>query len=543
MKNEAAKTESLHKKCLVLETEISELKAENSELKLKNSELELKLIEEESKISELALLIKQYQEQLRLNAVKKYGPSSEKSDSEQLGFFDEAEVTADKKTPEPDIEQITYKRRKRVGKREEDFSALPVETVIHELPAEEQACPDCGNNLHVMGKDVRKELTIIPAQVKVTEHIRNVYSCRNCEKTAVSVPVIKAPMPEPVIKGSAASPSAVAHIMTQKYVMHSPLYRLEQEFGRQGIDISRQTMANWLIKTSSDWLEPVYKLLQQELHKNEALHADETPLQVLREPGRAATSESRMWLYRTSAYTSKPIVLYDYQETRSSSHPKRFLEGWRGYLHTDGYAGYHSLPNVTPVGCWAHMRRKFDEALKSLSAAERESSKAQTGLDYCNRLFAFERDLEKLNPSDRFERRLELSKPETDKFFAWVGSFTALPKSPLGKAVKYALDQKNYLMNIYLDGRLELSNNRAERSIKPFVMGRKNWLFSCTPKGARASSVIYSVIETAKENGLNPFEYLKFLFETVPNSTASQIETLLPWSNSLPQKCKPAVSA
>jgi len=542
MKCEAAKTGNLHEKRLVLETKISEIKLKLTESETKISKLELKLLEYESKFFEQARLIKWYEERLRLNAVKKYGPSSEQSGITQLGFFDEAETTADKKAAEPDIEQITYKRKKRVGKREEDFSALPVETVVHELPAEEQACPDCGNKLHVMGKDIRKELTIIPAQVKVTEHIRNVYSCRNCEKTAVSVPVIKAPMPEPVIKGSAAAPSAIAHIMTQKYVMHSPLYRLEQDFERQGIALSRQTMANWMIKTSNDWLEPVYKLLQKELIKNEALHADETPLQVLREPGRAATSESRMWLYRTSAYTTNPVAFYDYQETRSSSHPKRFLEGWRGYLHTDGYSGYHSLSGVTPVGCWAHMRRKFDEALKSMSAAERESSKAQTGLEFCNNLFAFEREFAELDPSDRFKRRLELSKPEADKFFAWTGSFNTLPKSPLGKAIKYAFDQKEYLMNVYLDGRLELSNNRAERSIKPFVMGRKNWLFSCTPKGARASSVIYSVIETAKENGLNPFEYLKFLFETIPNSTASQIETLLPWSNSLPQKCRTAAS-
>ena len=285
MVNEASARDNSHEKCLVLETKISELEASNKD--------------KDYKISELELLIRWYQERLRLNARKKYGSPSEQTDNGQLGFFDEAEATADKKAAEPDIEQITYTRKKRVGKREEDFSGLPVETVVHELPEDKQTCPECGEQLHVMGKETRKELTIVPAQVKVTEHIRHIYSCRNCEKTAMSVPVVKAPMPEPVIKGSAASPSAVAHIMAQKYVTYTPLYRQEQEFLRQGISLSRQTMANWMVKASTDWLEPVYEKLRAELLKNETLHADETTVQVLREPGRKAVAESFMWLYRT----------------------------------------------------------------------------------------------------------------------------------------------------------------------------------------------------------------------------------------------------
>jgi len=475
---------------------------------------------------------------LRLNARKKYGSPSEQTDNGQLGFFDEAEATADKKAAEPDIEQITYTRKKRAGKREEDFSGLPVETVVHELPEDKQTCPECGEQLHVMGKETRKELTIVPAQVKVTEHIRHIYSCRNCEKTAVSVPVVKAPMPEPVIKGSAASPSAVAHIMAQKYVTYTPLYRQEQEFLRQGISLSRQTMANWMVKASTDWLEPVYEKLRAELLKNETLHADETTVQVLREPGRKAVAESFMWLYRTGGDTLKPVALYDYQQTRSSSHPKRFLTGWKGYLHTDGYSGYHSLPGVAVIGCWAHMRRKFDEALKGMEPKEIENSATGKGLDFCNRLFDLERDFKELAPSDRLKMRIELSKPIADEFFAWAGALNPLPKSLLGKAARYALDQREYLMNVYLDGRLELSNNRAERSIKPFVMGRKNWLFCNTPKGARASSVIYSIIETAKENGLKPFDYLKLLFESIPNSTTAQLDSFMPWSNSLPPECR-----
>jgi len=454
--------------------------------------LKSKLSEKDEKISELELLLKWYEEKLRLNAQKKYGASSEQSTGEQLSFFNEAEATADRKIHEPDIEEITYGRKKKAGKREDDFSLLPTDTVIHELPEAEQVCPECGERLHVMGKEARKEITIIPAQVKVTEHTCNVYACRNCEKTGLSVPIIKAPMPGPVIKGSAASPSAVAHIMTQKYVTHTPLYRQEQEFIRQGIALSRQTMANWLIKASDDWLEHIYERLRRELMTNEVLHADETKVQVLHEPGRKATTDSYMWLYRTGGDTKKPVALYEYQETRPSGHIKRFLEGWKGYLHTDGYSGYHNLPDITVVGCWAHMRRKFDEALKGIPEKERGSSKAQTGLEYCNRLFALEQVFdERLNvqtdakmplvPAEgfkqRFEWRMKESNPVAETFFAWAKSLNALPKSLLGTALRYAVQQEKYLMNIYLDGRTELSNNRAERSVKPFK-STKCWRFS-----------------------------------------------------------------
>ena len=239
-----------------------------------------------------------------------------------------------------------------------------------------------------------------------------------------------------------------------------------------------------------------------------------------------------------------PVALYDYRETRHHKHPEAFLEGFKGYLHTDGYAGYHLLPGVTVVGCWAHMRRKFDEALKTVAQDRRPGSPAQQGQDFCNRLFALEREYENLTAGERFVRRQDESKPLAEAFFAWAGrlqqerSGRALPKSVLGAALKYACDQRLWLMNVYLDGRLEISNNRAERSIKPFVMGRKNWLFCNTPKGARASAVVYSVIETAKENGLKPFEYLKFLFEAMPNATTGQIDLLLPWGSAVPQRCK-----
>lgn len=492
--------------------------------------------------AELQALVKYYEEQFKLAKRKQYGASSEKTEiPEQLGLFDEVENTTDRKTPEPEIEQITYTRRKSEGKREDDLSSLPVERVEHALPEEEQICPECGGHMHVMGKETRRELTIIPAQVKVTEHIRNIYSCRNCEKTAERVPVIKAPIPNPVIKGSFASPSVVAHIMTQKYVTYTPLYRQEAQFLREGVHLSRQTMANWVVKSSDDWLKPIYERLRDRLLEYDVLHADETTVQVLQEPCRKANTNSYMWLYRTGSDAEHPITLYEYQPTRSSSHPKKFLSGWKGYLHTDGYAGYHALPDVTVVGCWAHLRRKFDEALTVITPNERFGSSAQKGLDYCNRLFALEHEFEKLMPEERYKKRIEESLPVAEAFFAWIKTLNAAPKFAIGKAARYAAEQQKWLMNVYLDGRLELSNNRAERSIKPFVMGRKNWLFSNTPNGAKASSIVYSIIETAKENGLKPFEYLRYLFETMPNITALTADTidgLLPWSDALPRECK-----
>jgi transposase len=503
------------------------------------ADLKARIAQNEARIAELETLVKYYEAQFRLEKQRQFGASSEKGEiPEQLGLFDEAENTAAPKQPEPSLEEITYTRRKREGKREEDLSGLPVVVVEHKLPEDEQDCPECGESLHEMGHDIaRRELEIVPAQVRVIEHKRAVYSCRNCEKNSDHVPIVKAPTPEPLIKGSLASPSAVAHIIHQKYVMAAPLYRQEQDWQRQGIVLTRQTMANWVIRCSRDWLELLYNRMRLLLLTFSVLHADETVLQVLKEPGKAANTNSYMWLYRTSGDAEHPIVLYEYQPTRSSSHPKRFLEGWNGYLHTDGYDGYHKLP-VTVVGCWVHMRRKFTDALKTIPPEERADSDAGKAIEHIAQLFRLETLWKDLPPEERFKLRLEQSKPLAEFFYSWLDTLKILPKMPMGKAIHYALSQKRWLMNVYLDGRTELSNNRAENSIRPFVIGRKNWLFCNTQRGARASSVIYSLIETAKENGLKPFEYLKFLLETVLNTTTGELESLLPWGDAVPEGCR-----
>lgn len=317
-----------------------------------------------------------------------------------------------------------------------------------------------------------------------------------------------------------------------------PLYRLENGFRYDGVNISRQNMVSWTIACSERYLEAIYERLRAHLLQETVLHADETWVQVLREDGRSAQTKSYEWIYRTSGAAERKIAIYEYQETQSQEHPKAFLKDFKGLLHTDGYKVYHNLPpDITVIGCWSHVRRRFEAIVKNTSIEKRKDSEAAQGMAYINALFDLERKFEKLTADERYQKRLEQSKPVSNAFFAWVENLGALPKVPLGEAAGYALSQKRYLENVFLDGRTEISNNRAERTVKPFVMGRKAWLFSCTPAGARASSIMYSIIETAKENGLHPFKYMEFLLETLPHINTSAIEMLLPWSESLPDYC------
>jgi transposase len=498
--------------------------------------------EKDRRIAELEQQVQWFMAQIRLAKHKQFGASSEQTNIEQLNLFNEAEVTAGLAAPEPSLTEVKahYRKRTRLitDKLPED---LPVEIIEHELPEAERVCPDCGGELHTMAREIREELKVVPAKAVIARHVRHVYACRNCENTSDHVPILKADMPEPVIKGGFASPETIAHIASQKFMMASPLYRQEQEWKLNGVQLSRQTMSNWLIKACDDWLEPIYEEMKFQLCRHDVLHGDETVLQVLKEPGKTAQSKSYMWLFRTSGEAKNQIVLYDYQPDRKHTHPEEFLKGFSGYLHTDGYSGYHKLPeNITVVGCWAHLRRKLFDALKILPKEKQSNSNAAKGVAYCDRLFYFEKQFALLTPENRFKERGNLSKPLMDEFFNWIEHLNALPNTLLGKAAHYAQSQRKYLERYLMNGRLEISNNRAERSIKPFVIGRKNWLFSNTPNGARASAVYYSLVVTARENGLNPFEYLSWIFTHAPNlgkpGYASSIEDFLPGSTKIPHK-------
>ena len=502
------------------------------------------------RISELESRVDVLMEALRLARHKQFGASSEKSEDslvEQLSFlFNEAEVfsAADKEEAENVTVVAAHKRHK---KHEYTLDSIPedIETkqVEHRLEGEDLVCPQCSDTMTEIGKEVVRTLEIIPAQMVVREDIYYTYACKNCSENAdegCEAPVVKAPREKNIIPGSFATPEAIAHIMTQKFVMGSPLYRQEQEINRKGIHLSRQTMSNWILKATEDYLAPVYEQLHKELLKRDVLHADETTLQVLHEPGKKPQSDSYMWLYRTSGDTDKPIVLYEYQPGRGAKHPKEFLSGYKGYLHTDGYAGYHDLgKDITVVGCWAHARRKFDEAVKSLPKGKAKGSSASQGLTYCNLLFGIEQEIADKTAEERYEQRLEQAKPILDAMFAWANSRTAAPKSALGKAFHYLKEQWPYLTNYLKDGRLEISNNRAERSIKPFVIDRKNFLFANTPKGASGSAVMFSLIQTAIENGLDPYRYLTWLLRTANNADltdAQAVQNLLPWN--VPAECR-----
>lgn len=506
------------------------------------TELQEKCARQEQKIAELTAKVTWFEEQFRLNQHRNFVRSSEQQTDQQLSIFNEAELEASPKA-EPTIEKISYRRRKKQGKREEQLENLPVETIEYRLSDEERVCSCCGGEIHEMSTEVRQELKIIPAQVSVVKHVRHVYACRRCEREDVKTPIITAPMPKPVLPGSLVSPSSMAYIMSQKYVEGMPLYRQEQHLARFGVDLSRQTLANWMLKGAELWLQPLYQRMRKYLLKQDILHADETTLQVLKEPGRGAANTSYVWLYRTGR-DGPSVVLYDYQTTRASKHAVKFLAGFKGYLHVDGYAGYNAIPNVTLVGCFAHARRKFTDALKALPPGEKDADvPAKEGLDYCNKLFTIERELAKLSPEKHYKKRLELSRPVVEAFSTWLKFQTprVLPKSTFGQAIAYCRNQWPKLIAFLEDGRLEIDNNRSERSIKPFVIGRKNWLFANTPKGATASVTIYSIVESAKENGLNPYSYLKYLFEQLPNldiQDEAALDTMLPWATEIPEICR-----
>lgn len=499
---------------------------------------ENKVAQQEQKIEELEAKIKFYEEQFRLSQAKKYGSSSEKTDAEQISIFNEAEKLSVKPQESEDIEEILVKRKKGKSKSRKSYEDLEVEEVYYTLSEADQICPSCNGTLHEMKTEVRKELKIIPAQVKVVHHIKQVYACRKCDNEGVGGTIIAAKMPNPVIPRSMVSPSLLAFIMEKKYNQALPLYRQEKSFINFGIDLSRQNMANWIITGAENWLKIMYDRLRLELLKEPIIHADETVLKCLDEKD---NKNNYMWLYASAKWGEKSIYLYDYQKSRSHKHPANFLKGYKNYLQTDGYSAYNKLEDVTQVACLAHARRKFDEVIKAAPKdSEIVSSKSNEALSMIRKIYGLEKLFEELSNDERYEGRLEKTRPILEKLHEWLlrESQRTLPKSKLGEAIKYSLNQWDKLIVFLEDGRLAVDNNLAERAIKSFVIGRKNYLFSKSVKGATASGICYSIIETAKAHNLKPFQYLTYLFERLPNinvENVDELDALLPWSNSIPE--------
>ena len=449
-------------------------------------------------------------------------------------------MTADPNAPEPEKTQVEGYARKKKSTRKESYAGLPIKEVVCHLPEEDQLCPLCGEQMKLVGKRfIREELQIIPAQVKLVHYYQEVYACPKCKKEDDEFVTVEAETPTALMKHSPASPSTVAWVMYQKYAMAVPLYRMEQDWLQNGVKLLRQTMANWVITCSLEYLLPVYERLHSYLLERDILHADEVPCQVLKAPGRPAKSKSYMWIYLTGNDGKPGIVLYDYHPGRKGEFAKEFLKGFHGYCHCDGYSGYNTPDDLERVGCYAHLRRKFFDAIPVNKEAGGKALPAEVGVDYCNQLFRLERLYKGKSAAELKTLRIENEKPIVDNFYRWVNGLHPVRGSKLATAVTYAKNQRASLENYFKDGRLELSNSSAERKAKSYVIGRKNFLFHDTVDGAKASAVVYSIVETAKANNLNIFQYLQTLLLYMPDykNEPDGIEDMMPWSEFIRVSC------
>ena len=508
--------------------------------------LEETILKQKAEIDELKRKLEHMNEVFANAQRARFGQSSEKNTyvlQEQTSLFNEAESSQNHKAEEPKPETIFVEAHERKKKRSqaEMLNHLPEEEVLLEVPGDQLVCSKCGGKMKPIGKKfLRHEMQIIPKQIKLLAYYAVTYACDSCEKDTGFAHIISVKPPVPLMKHSLASPSTVAYIMTQKYVDGLPLARQEKIWAREGISLSRATMANWVIQCSEVWLKPLYRHMKQELLTHSVIHADETVVQVLKEDGKPATSESRMWLYASAALLKHQVRLFEYQPDRSGKRPESFLRGFTGWLITDGYAGYNQVQGVTHCGCWAHARRKWREAMPD--GATVKTSKAAIGFQYCNKLFAEERKCVLYKPEYRKEYRQNRELPLLEEYFAWLNTVHPEKGSKLEEVVRYSMNQKQQLCAFLNNGEVPISNNLAENAIRPFTLGRKNWLFCDTPKGAEASAVVYSLVESAKANGIEPFAYLQHVLVQLPyfgkSPSHEELETLMPWASHIQQDHK-----
>jgi transposase len=465
------------------------------------------------------------QEQLNLALAKRYAASSEKISPDQVCMFNEAEADVSAiGDADDDVILVPAHTRKKRGRKPLPDN-LPRVDVIHDIPESERHCDHDGRLLAEIDEVISEQLDIIPAKIQVIRHIRKKYACTcgQCIKTA--------PLPAQPIPKSMASPGLLAHITVSKYQDALPLYRQETILQRIGVELPRATLANWMVQAGA-LIQPVINLLRDRLLDYDILQMDETTVQVLNEAGKAAQSKSYLWLQRGGP-PDKPVVLYDYDPGRGAGVPKRLLAGFTGYLQTDGYDGYNAVVAanaLTHVGCMAHARRKFSEAVKA-QGKNKKRGKAHRGLALIQKLYRVEKQARRLDPAERYARRHKQARPVLDELHAWLDDTLPLvpPTSATGKALNYLYREWDKLIHYLDDGRLEIDNNGAENAIRPFVVGRKNWLFSASVNGVKASANLYSLIETAKANGLEPYAYLRYLFTELPRAeTVEGIEALLP---------------
>lgn len=489
-------------------------------------------------------------EQLVLSKKSRFGRSSEKMAGPgqirfmevdgEIVFFNEAEAVCDLDVPEPDsLEPQQPKKKKQAGKREADLAGLPVRRIDHYLSEKELAAEFGEKGWKQLPDAISRCYRFVPAKVEVEEHHVGVYSSKTDDR------MVKAPHPKKLLSGSLVSPSLAAAVLNGKYVNAVPLYRLEKEFERYGLAITRQNMANWVIRLGESCFGPLYDYLHTLLYRYPVIQADETPVLVNKD-GRPAGSKSWMWVYRSGClYQKEQVILYEYQKTRNASHPRKFLKDYNGICVTDGYQVYHTLEkekeDLKIAGCWVHCRRKFEEALEVIPKELRKQSILDLLMNQIRAIYREEGKLSGFSADERVEKRQLVVKPLVDAFFAYVKQNSGrVPKSGKAReAFTYALNQEPYLRVFLENGNVPMDNNASERAIRGFCIGKKNWEMIDTVHGASASAIIYSISETAKANGLKPYEYFEYLLTEIPKhqdeSSTDFLADLLPWSEKLPE--------
>ena len=499
-----------------------------AKLQIENQTLKATLAEKDHQLSAKENRISQLEELLRSFSQRQFGTSSEQS-THQGQLFDEAEQDADDVFIDNTVTVPTHTRQKQ--RRVSIPAEIPREDIIHDLTDEQKICPHDGTTLKQIGEETHEQLDIVPAKASCLRHVRLKYACPCCEQY-----VVTASKPKQPIEKSIAAPGLLAHIAVSKYADALPLYRQSVMFKRIGVELDRTSLANWMM-ACGQLIQPLINRLHDQLMEQTVIHMDETPIQVLNEPGKTPQSTSYMWVMGTTQSSPTPAIVFHYDPSRSAQIPKDQLADYQGALMVDGYEGYKSVcteNQLIRLGCWAHARRKFIEAQRLQPKGK--TGKADQALAYIQKLYAIEKQSKDQPPDERYQIRQQQSRLIIDKLHVWLEKRLPVtpPKTALGKAMYYLNKQWPRLIGYLDDGEYPIDNNRAENAIRPFVIGRKNWLFSASQKGAKASANLYSLIETAKANQLEPYAYLKLVFTQLPNAqTIEDVDLLLPWNVTL----------
>ena len=499
-------------------------------------------------------------EQVRIANQYRFGRHSETIDAinGQLSFFDEAEAFSDENIPEPDINNVipaTTKKKREKGKRDADLDSFEQEPHEYDVAKEElDAFYGEGNWKPWFQDDVYKRLRFVPSKWVTEVHTVKVYVGIDGDHQDEFV---RGDRPKDVIKESILTPSLAAAILNGKYVNSLPFNRMEQEFQRNGVYISRQNMANWTIKLAKDYFIPFCERMKYHLLQFHVNQCDETPVQVIND-GTRPGSKSYMWVHRSGElYSKTPIVLYEYQKGRDHHLPLEYYKDFQGVLVTDGLKQYHlvdkKLEGLTNANCWAHARRDYSDAVKAASRDLKDNpvavknSIAYQALVRISAIYKLDGTLKDMTPKDRLRERQATVKPLVDEYFAWVKNTlnTTLPKGKTSEGLNYSINQEKYLRVFLNDGEVPIDNSASERAIRTFCVGKKNWLFFDSIKGAEAGAAVYSITETAKLNNLHPYRYLEYLITELTNLKdddgnfdITKLDTLMPWATEIPMKCR-----